>query len=490
MIGNKQIQPRLFYQVSIEDLVPASSFYRRLKENLNLHWTRNKIASLYGKCGQKSIAPEVFFKLVLVGYLENITSDRKLMELATQHMGIKYFINYDLHEELPWHSTISRTRKLIPSAMFEEIFESVLKQCVEAGMVEGRTQSIDAMYVKANASLDSLEKKVPIKSVRKYIDATRIENEESKEEEIKSKESSAKSTQKSRLKKLGGEPNGRFLSNEDYYSKSDPDARVAKKTGKERDMYHTCSMAVDAESKVITHIRSDFADIKDSRLLQSLTEEVCERMQRLDLEVKNILADGGYGSGENYRELEKRNLNAYIPLHGTYKKEVEGFSYDKGTDTYVCSQGKVLKACTPHFNKGNISYRYFSKISECRDCPLKESCIGKGNQKKITKTIFRDEYERMDKRLESKTGQQMMKLRQSSVEPVFGTLKEYMGLRKIGCKGNPNATKCFLMAATAYNLKKLMKFMTRKRGLGIKEKEKNPLQNLFLNFIFQIQNCC
>lgn len=114
----------------------------------------------YGKSGQKSIDPIVFFKLCLVGYLENIISDRHLIEHSSMRLDILYFLGYDIDKELLWHSTISRTRQLYPESVFEEVFTKVLTMCVEKGMVSGDTQAIDSAPVKSNASMDSLELKV------------------------------------------------------------------------------------------------------------------------------------------------------------------------------------------------------------------------------------------------------------------------------------------------------------------------------------------
>ena len=76
-------------------------------------------------------------------------------------LDILFFIGYDIDEELPWHSTISRTRQLFPESVFEQVFTNVLSLCIEKGMVSGHTQTIDSAPVKANASMDTLELKVP-----------------------------------------------------------------------------------------------------------------------------------------------------------------------------------------------------------------------------------------------------------------------------------------------------------------------------------------
>lgn len=121
----------------------------------------------------------VFFKLCLVGYLENIISDRKLILHCSMRLDILYFLGYDIDEELPWHSTISRTRQLFPEAVFEKVFTHVLEMCIGNGMVKGSTQVIDSAPIKANASMDSLELKVPVQELEAYLsDIRHISNRE------------------------------------------------------------------------------------------------------------------------------------------------------------------------------------------------------------------------------------------------------------------------------------------------------------------------
>ena len=113
-------------------------------------------STLYSHTGQPSLDPVVFFKLVLVGRLENLVSDRRLVEHCALRLDILYFLGYEVDEDLPWHSTISRTRQLYPTALFERLFDHVFAQCVAQGLVAGDTQTVDSAPVKANASLYSL----------------------------------------------------------------------------------------------------------------------------------------------------------------------------------------------------------------------------------------------------------------------------------------------------------------------------------------------
>lgn len=159
MQGKKQYTEKLFTNFQLSERVPSENLYRRLKEELDLNFLRNATASYYGTEGQKSIDPVVFFKLILTGYLENLNSDRKIIEHARMRLDILYFIGYDIDEELPWHSTLSRTRQLYGEEIFLQLFREVLKLCIDKGMVSGRRQAVDSAYIKANASLDSLIEK-------------------------------------------------------------------------------------------------------------------------------------------------------------------------------------------------------------------------------------------------------------------------------------------------------------------------------------------
>src|SRR5690606_15346356 len=169
MQGKKTYQEKLFTRFLLSERVPEQNFYRQLKSVLDLDYLYKLTEPFYGTTGQKSIDPMVFFKLCLVGYLENIISDRKLIDHCSMRLDILFFIGYDIDEELPWHSTIIRTRQLFPETVFEAVFTRVLAMCVDRGMVSGHTQAIDSAPVKANASMDTLELKDPEEELEEHL---------------------------------------------------------------------------------------------------------------------------------------------------------------------------------------------------------------------------------------------------------------------------------------------------------------------------------
>jgi transposase len=173
MQGHKEYHPKVFYQTSLESLVSGNNYYRKLDNVLDLNFLYKLTKHYYGNEGQKSIDPIVFFKICLIGYLNDMISDRKLIEFCSDSLGIRLFLGYDLDEDLPWHSTISRTRQLYEDKIFKEVFDQVLAQCVDSGLVAGHTQAIDSAFVKANASMDSLELKVPKESLDEHLKKVR-----------------------------------------------------------------------------------------------------------------------------------------------------------------------------------------------------------------------------------------------------------------------------------------------------------------------------
>ena len=162
---------------------------------------------------------------------------------------------------------------------------------------------------------------------------------------------------------------------------------------------------------------------------------------------------------------------------GQYKPSREGFTYDGENDQYTCTRGVHLPF--KKLTTTSLGYKmkvYRSSARDCGPCPLRSVCIGKSDFKKIDDSIDKPYYARMHARLESVNKEKIRKLRSSTVEPVLGTLVNFLAMRRVNTRGIKQANKCMLMASVAYNLKKLMKFGERKGKtavMAIKKVEKN-----------------
>ena len=279
MQGRKPFEERLFTNFQLSDRVPTDNFYRRLKETLDLRFLYKLTAPYYGREGQESIDPVVFFKLMLIGYLENLGSDRRIINTASMRLDILFFIGYNIDEPLPWHSTLSRTRQLYGEEIFKDIFKKVLKLCIDKGMVSGRRQAVDSALIKANASMDSLEEKEVMQDADAFADELKSNDEDTSQKVNAYKKKKVEEHHRWKQKAYQGQPASRvkqnpdtpedkrpkFLSNHTHYSTTDKDARIAVKPGKPRQFNYLAQTSVDTAHHVITHIEAYHADLPADR---------------------------------------------------------------------------------------------------------------------------------------------------------------------------------------------------------------------------------
>jgi transposase len=412
---------------------------------------------LYGSTGKQSIDPVVFFKLLLFGYFENIISDRELIRRASDSLGVRLYLGYDIDEELPWHSTISRTRKLYKEKIFEKLFDQVLEKCVAAGLVSGEHQSIDSTLVRANASLTSLEKKINVIDLKEYINKTykenRVDEKEGKKKKSNEDEGNDKKGNKSQNK------------NEEYVSKTDRDSRMTRKGDIPTNMYYSTQYAVDSKKKVITDVLTTHADIRDQTSLVKVVNRAKTRLSLNGKKIKEVSADKGYFTGRNLRTLEEDGITPYIPKQRNVNPngglDKEEFKYDEQSDTYQCPQQKQLSY--RGYRKDKESKVYKIKNGECAQCPIREKCTT-SKSRSINRSIYYDEIERLEIRMKSREGKEAMRLRKTGPEPLFGEAKANHGLTKFMNRGLLNAQKTSYVIATVQNLKRLMNAMTRKRA--------------------------
>ena len=456
MQGRKQFVDKVVLRFQLSERVPKQNLYRRLAELLDWDFLYQQTQLYYSHTGQPSLDPVVFFKLMLVSRLENLVSDRRLIEHCSLRLDILYFLGYEVDENLPWHSTISRTRQLYPAGVFEHLFEHVFAQCVAAGLVTGYIQAVDSAPVKANASLESLCDKQDIAAPASVIHSPAHQVRRVATQHVRYRRNTSGP--------LGrGNPQARLLSNKTHYSPTDPEARISVKPGKVRALNYLCSMAVDEAHGVISHIQADFADRRDSVLLPSIVTPLHQRLLAQNLPWRELAADTGYSNGLNYAFLEAQGITPWIPVFGKYKPEIDGFRYNAETDSFTCSAGKQLPFKNFHSDlDGRLGKRYTASASDCRLCPHKPSCAPNIKKRQLIRTAYAAHYQRALTRQQSRQGHYMRQLRQRTVEPVFGSLLQHYGLRRVNTRGRSSAHKTMLLAAIAFNLKKLLKYQPTK----------------------------
>lgn len=458
MQGIRHRSSKLFYQFCLEEAVPADHPYRRIEEALDLRFLYRRTRGYYGSDGQKSIDPVVFFKLCLLGYLNNISGDRGLIRYCSDSLAARWLLGYDIDEALPVHSTLSRTRTLFGREVYEEVFREVLGMCVDAGLVGGTRQVADSALIKANASIDSMQRRVIMEDASAWCRQVSAENPEPPEGAQRDAGGDEEPGELASAE-LPEEQNPRPRSNKTHRSGTDPDARLGRKPGKPTGMYYHGQVSVDASRGVIVGAMADYGDSEDHQSLPALLDQVQANLSAHHLHVEELIADSKYNTLKTIEGCQKAGVTAYMPNPSGYKRHRDGFSYDPATDSYRCSQGITLSyrrrdKCRDYYNKV-----YTSSAKDCAGCPIRSGCItGKQPYKTLTHSSGKAWYDQMDDRLQTPRGRRLLASRMGVVEPVLANLLHQNGMRKVYARGLEAAGKHVLMASISFNLKKWLKY--------------------------------
>ena len=157
MMGQHDRSEALFHYFRLEDQVPETHLLRLIEKHVSFAFVRQQLRDRYSEMGRPSIDPELLLRILLIGYLYGITSERKLVEELRMHLAWRWFTGLGFDQEIPHHSTFSKNRhgRFQESKLFEELFEQIVRQCVEVGLVEGKHLSVDGSLVEANAAKES-----------------------------------------------------------------------------------------------------------------------------------------------------------------------------------------------------------------------------------------------------------------------------------------------------------------------------------------------
>ncbi len=157
MMGQQSRAESLFYYFRLEAQIPTDHLLRMIDGYVDFSFVREQLKDFYSPTGRPSVDPEVLLRLLLVGYLYGITSERRLMDEVRMHLAYRWFTRLGFDQEIPDHSTFSKNRhgRFRQSGVFRKVFEEIVRRCLAAGFVEGRNVAVDGTLVGANASSQS-----------------------------------------------------------------------------------------------------------------------------------------------------------------------------------------------------------------------------------------------------------------------------------------------------------------------------------------------
>ncbi|ACX51325.1 transposase IS4 family protein [Ammonifex degensii KC4] len=516
MMGKKVRQCSMFFGCW-HSLIPENHFLRQVERVVDFSFIRKKVAHLYSHTGRPSIDPEVLIRILLIGYFYGITSERELMEQIRVNLAFREFIGYELDEEIPDHSTLSKNRhgRFKGTSVFQEIFDEIVRQCMAAGLVAGKHLSFDGTTIQANASYDSMvPRRVVEMSPAEYIQKVEQENPVTPEVEEEQQMSMEEGTT---LDDSGTPPgsNGNFCSvasgpedalvtddtadtpqeglsfaskagggkkmsgksrrsekktNATHISRTDPDARIFARPGQPKKLGYIECVTVDSLYNIITGVEVIPGNAGEARVLVPM---ITSQMFKFGFRVDSVSGDKAHGESRVYKELLALGIKPFIPhqnFHETNRNiwPQEKFRYDAKEDCYICPNGKVLRyqGC---IDRG-IMKVYRTRPRDCKDCPYKSQCT---TSEKVGRTIKRHVdarvFEYVDRLLKRPEAREAAIWRRTGPETVFGEAKEYHGLRRAKFRGLEHVKEQCLLTATAQNIKRMVKALTRRKPPKVRE---------------------
>ena len=443
MMGQQLRTPSLFYYFHLEDQIPQDHLLRLIDRHVDLSFVRERLRSFYSSTGRPSIDPEVLLRLLLVGYLYGITSERRLLDEVRMHLAYRWFTRLSFDQEIPDHSTFSKNRhgRFRQSGVFRKVFEEIVQRCLEAGLVEGRNLAVDGTLVGANASQQS---RVPRKRLVEAAQVSRTVQEYLKELEREN-------------------PVTDWVQRpiaQEMVSMTDPDAAWAVKSGPATLGYYD-NYLVDTTSRVILSVDATPARFRQEVLA---AQRMIEHVSQFGIRPQNLAADKAYGSGEFLAWLLERDIQPHIPVidrqhqtRGLFTRDA--FRYEPKENTYYCPEGKPL-----HYrgqrrsSQGNL---YRSTEAQCRGCPQKKLCTA-GSYRRLF--VHWQEPARQAARALAETPDFKRSQRaRYQVEALFAELKQQIKLRRVRLRRLWNVAEQFHLAATAQNLKRLVRYLAQKQ---------------------------
>jgi transposase len=454
MQGCKNFEQRLFYQVSLNHLVPAEHPVRALATVLDFSWVRSATAPYYSDTGKPSIDPVVIAKLLLLGYLYDMQSERQLMREVQVNLAYRWYLGYDLDESIPDHSVLSKARRRLGLNFFEQLFEYILRCCQQAGLVKSENVLLDSTVVEANASLDSI-------TTLRYKP---VEYWEQLENTAEPEDVAYQCLEEPPEPSMGHKRPRSGRTCDQKYSRTDPEASLHRRPGKEPKLAYKTHFLADELEGVVTAVASSAASVDDTAMVSELIEQHVRRCGR----AQRVVGDHLYGSQDCLGYLQGQQMETVIRQrkggnkHGGLDKSE--FCYDAGEDVYRCPAGQTLRR--RRTQKKDRKAFYSCEAQLCQACPLRAACVSSDSPQAVRQvTRFDTPYaERAQAACRSEVGKRLLKKRQTCMEGLFGQAKTWHGLKRARWRGLWKMQIQSLLTAMVLNVKKLLRAVNLRKA--------------------------
>ena len=436
-------QERLFYEFHLDEAVPDDHLVRKVAAVLDLSWVHAELAPYYPDIGRPSIDPELMIRMLIVGYVFAIRSERQLCREVQVNLAYRWFCELGLEDPIPDHSAFSRARneRFRESGIFRRVFERVVETCIGAGLVGGEGFAVDASLIEADANR---QRSIPGVEWKKQIDPA-----------------AATRAVKEYLATLNDAAFGAATEVQPkFVSPSDPAAQWTGALKGPAFFAYADNYLIDVQHGVIVDVEASRAigqaEVGAARTMIERTEE------RFGLRPERLAGDTAYGAASMLNWLvEEKQIAPHIPVidkskraDGTFSRQ--DFRYDESTDTYLCPAGKTLTTTGWINDEDMIFYR--SSVPDCAKCNLKPRCCPKTPQRRVPRSI----YERARDVARSLAGTdafEQSRRERKRIEMRFAHLKRILRLGRLRLRGPRGAQDEFTLAAIAQNLRRMAKLI-------------------------------
>jgi len=446
MMGRRdQGQGQLFYEFRLDEAVPDDHLVRKIKVLLDLSWVYAELAPYYSEIGRPSIDPELMIRMLIIGYVFAIRSERQICREVQVNLAYRWFCDLGLEDAIPDHSAFSRARneRFRESDIFRRIFERVVETCIEAGLVGGEGFAVDASLVEADANR---QRSIPGVEWKKQIDPQ-----------------AASRAVKEYLATLNDAAFGAATEVQPkFVSPSDPAAQWTGALKGPAFFAYADNYLIDVQEGVIVDVEASRAirqaEVGAARMMIERTEK------RFGLKPQRLAGDTAYGAAPMLNWLvEEKQIAPHIPVFDRSKREDgtfsrEDFRYDEATDTYTCPAEKTLSTSGTVVNDGT-TLLYLASTRDCAPCPLKARCCPKTPFRRVPRSI----YERARDVARSWVGTEAFeqsRRERKRIEMRFAHLKRILRLSRLRLRGPRGAQDEFTLAAIAQNLRRMAKLIT------------------------------
>lgn len=446
MMGRlNQDQGQLFYSFNLEEVVPRDHQVRGIAAILDLSWLHGELAPHYSRTGRPSIDPALIIRMLIIGYIFGIRSERALCREVQVNLAYRWFCGLGLEDKVPDHSAFTRARneRFRNGDILRRVFERVVGACIDAGFVGGEGFAVDASLIEADANKC---RSIPGDKWDKDIDPT-----------------TAKRAVKDYLSNLDNEAYGAASAKvPKFVAPSDPAAQWTGAQKSKAIFAYADNYLIDVKFGIIMDVESSRAirqaEVGASRTMIQRTED------RFGIKPDWLAGDTAYGSAANLGWLvDEKDIEPHIPIidksnrdDGTFSRS--DFVYDPDRNVYVCPAGHDLKT-TGRVNYDD-TYRYLTSLANCRDCPLKDQCCPKSPQRKIARSIHEAARD-VAREIATTDAYEQTRRDRKKVEMLFAHLKRILRLGRLRLRGPSGAQDEFTLAAIAQNLRRLAKLTAK-----------------------------